>query len=54
MTVTAGNASGLNDGAAAMLLASDKGIKEDDDDNQPNAMGKSLLSLACTYGQLAN
>ena len=27
-TVTAGNASGLNDGAAAMLLASDKGIKE--------------------------
>lgn len=27
-TVTAGNASGLNDGAAAMLLASDKGVKE--------------------------
>ena len=27
-TVTAGNASGLNDGAAAMLLASNKGIKE--------------------------
>ena len=27
-TVTAGNSSGLNDGAAAMLLASDKGIKE--------------------------
>ena len=27
-TVTAGNASGLNDGAAAMLLASEKGIKE--------------------------
>ncbi len=26
-TVTAGNASGLNDGAAAMLLASDEGIK---------------------------
>ena len=26
-TVTAGNASGLNDGAAAMLLASDKGVK---------------------------
>lgn len=27
-TVTAGNASGLNDGAAAMLLASSKGIKQ--------------------------
>ncbi len=27
-SVTAGNASGLNDGAAAMLLASDKGVKE--------------------------
>ena len=27
-TVTAGNASGLNDGAAAMLLASENGIKE--------------------------
>jgi len=27
-TVTAGNASGLNDGAAAMLLSSDKGLKE--------------------------
>ena len=27
-TVTAGNASGLNDGAAAMLIASKKGIKE--------------------------
>ena len=27
-TVTAGNSSGLNDGAAAMLLASDKGVKE--------------------------
>ncbi len=27
-TVTAGNSSGLNDGAAAMLLASEKGIKE--------------------------
>tara|TARA_B100001758_G_scaffold247921_1_gene268561 strand:+ start:4271 stop:5473 length:1203 start_codon:yes stop_codon:yes gene_type:complete len=27
-TVTAGNASGLNDGAAAMLLASKKGVKE--------------------------
>ena len=27
-SVTAGNASGLNDGAAAMLLASEKGIKE--------------------------
>ncbi len=27
-TVTAGNASGLNDGAAAMLLASEKGMKE--------------------------
>ena len=27
-TVTAGNASGLNDGAAAMLLSSDKGVKE--------------------------
>ena len=27
-TVTAGNSSGLNDGAVAMLLASDKGIKE--------------------------
>ena len=27
-TVTAGNASGLNDGAAAMLLASEKGAKE--------------------------
>ena len=27
-TVTAGNASGLNDGAAAMLLASEKGVKE--------------------------
>ena len=27
-TVTAGNASGLNDGAAAMLLASDNGIKD--------------------------
>jgi len=27
-TVTAGNASGLNDSAAAMLLASDKGVKE--------------------------
>ena len=27
-TVTAGNASGLNDGAAAMLLASEKGIQE--------------------------
>ena len=27
-TVTAGNASGLNDGAAAMLLASDKSVKE--------------------------
>jgi len=27
-TVTAGNASGLNDGAAVMLLASEKGIKE--------------------------
>lgn len=27
-SVTAGNASGLNDGAAAMLLASDNGIKE--------------------------
>ena len=27
-TVTAGNASGLNDGAAAMLLSSEKGIKE--------------------------
>ena len=27
-TVTAGNTSGLNDGAAAMLLASDKGVKE--------------------------
>ena len=27
-TVTAGNASGLNDGAAAMLLASDSGVKE--------------------------
>ena len=29
-TVTAGNASGLNDGAAAMLLASEKGVKEND------------------------
>jgi acetyl-CoA acyltransferase len=27
-SVTAGNASGLNDGAAAMLLASDKGVQE--------------------------
>ena len=27
-TVTAGNASGLNDGAVAMLLASEKGVKE--------------------------
>ena len=27
-TVTAGNASGLNDGAAALLLASEKAIKE--------------------------
>ena len=27
-TVTPGNASGLNDGAAAMLLASEKGVKE--------------------------
>ena len=27
-TVTAGNSSGLNDGAAAMLIASDKGIKD--------------------------
>lgn len=27
-SVTAGNASGLNDGAAAMLLASEKGVKE--------------------------
>jgi acetyl-CoA acyltransferase len=27
-TVTAGNASGLNDGAAAILLASEKGVKE--------------------------
>ena len=27
-TVTAGNASGLNDGAAAMLLASEKGVEE--------------------------
>ena len=27
-TVTAGNASGLNDGAAALLLASEKGLKE--------------------------
>jgi acetyl-CoA acyltransferase len=27
-TVTAGNASGLNDGAAAMLLASERGVKE--------------------------
>tara|TARA_B100001540_G_scaffold200020_1_gene176201 strand:+ start:179 stop:1381 length:1203 start_codon:yes stop_codon:yes gene_type:complete len=27
-SVTAGNSSGLNDGAAAMLLASDKGVKE--------------------------
>ena len=27
-TVTAGNSSGLNDGAAAMLLASDNGVKE--------------------------
>jgi 3-oxoadipyl-CoA thiolase len=29
-TVTAGNASGLNDGAAALLLASEKGIKNND------------------------
>ena len=29
-TVTAGNASGLNDGAAAILLASEKGVKEND------------------------
>ena len=27
-TVTAGNSSGLNDGSAAMLLASEKGVKE--------------------------
>ena len=29
-TVTAGNSSGLNDGAAAMLLASENGVKEND------------------------
>ena len=39
-TVTAGNASGLNDGAAAMLLASDKGIKE----NNLSPMAKILSS----------
>ena len=39
-TVTAGNASGLNDGAAAMLLASDSGIKE----NNLNPIAKIISS----------
>ncbi len=39
-TVTAGNSSGLNDGAAAMLLASEKGIKE----NQLNPIAKIISS----------
>ena len=39
-TVTAGNASGLNDGAAAMLIASEKAIK----DHQLNPMAKIVAS----------
>ena len=39
-TVTAGNASGLNDGAAAMLLASDSGVKE----NNLNPIAKIISS----------
>ena len=39
-TVTAGNASGLNDGAAAMLLASDAGVKE----NNLNPIAKIISS----------
>ena len=39
-TVTAGNASGLNDGAAAMLIASEKGIKE----NNLTPMAKIISS----------
>ena len=32
----------------------DKGGQQEEDDDSSNAMGKSPLSLACTYGQLAN
>ena len=39
-SVTAGNASGLNDGAAAMLLSSEKGIKE----NNLNPLAKIVSS----------
>jgi len=39
-SVTAGNASGLNDGAAAMLLASDSGVKE----NNLNPIAKIISS----------
>ena len=39
-SVTAGNASGLNDGAAAMLLSSEKGIKE----NNLNPIAKIVSS----------
>tara|TARA_B100001142_G_scaffold252466_1_gene252951 strand:- start:1377 stop:2579 length:1203 start_codon:yes stop_codon:yes gene_type:complete len=39
-SVTAGNASGLNDGAAAMLIASEKGIKE----NNLTPMAKIISS----------
>ena len=39
-TVTAGNASGLNDGSAAMLLASEKGVKE----NNLNPLAKIVSS----------
>ena len=39
-TVTAGNASGLNDGAAAMLLASENGVKE----NNLNPIAKIVSS----------
>ncbi len=39
-TVTAGNSSGLNDGAAAMLLASEKGVKE----NKLSPIAKILSS----------
>lgn len=42
-TVTAGNASGLNDGASALLIASEKGIK----DNGLNPVARIVSSAVC-------
>ncbi|MFB3078844.1 MAG: acetyl-CoA C-acyltransferase, partial [Lysobacterales bacterium] len=45
-TVTAGNASGINDGAAALLLASEDGVKRHNLEPQARILGMAVAGVA--------